>query len=491
MIDALYNSLSGLNTFQKALNVQSNNIANVDTPSFKSDRLNFADMMYQNGIGKGTQGVNVQKTFAQGSLKATHNQFDVGLNGDGFFVVENPRGRADYTRAGNFRRGVNGNLQTADYRNILGLSTKAVPKKIISSDANAKVFDGTYVNNIASEEIDGTNAFTSINAKATDYKASAKDDVATLHGNGYKTRGRKISDTDKLRADYSQALSTFSRNPNVASKASVAQVDTIDIDPSTIDKTSILRVTIGNQIVSQKFDTSPEKTLQDFADKISSISAMSASVDTKTGKLTITGLEPGVEHKIFDASLNLTKNLAIKEVKKAVVGSGALGLEAYAKALKTSIEKAGGKFLQITNGVKNIADGGALPTLDTMDLNLKDLKLSSEGAGKMSIGKNGLITIDQQGSKFVVGKIELATFRDNLSLRAMGNNLYAKTAKSGPPSLALKGSVTMENKYLEMSNTSLATGLTDLMVYQRSFEANAKALTTSDDFLNTAIRLKR
>ncbi len=490
MIDALYNSLSGLNTFQKALNVQSNNIANVNTPSFKSDRLNFADMMYQKGVGKGTQGVNVQKSFAQGDIKDTHNSFDVALNGDGFFVVQNPRGRDDYTRAGNFRRGVNGNLQSADYRNIMGVSTSTTPKQVLASDPKSKIFDGSYVNNIASVEIDGKNAFTSINVKTTDFKATAKDDDASLHGNGYKTAGRKVSDIEKLKATYARALSDFSRNPDVPARAATAQIDTITINPSSIDKTSTLKVTIGKQIVKQQYNTSPEKTLQDFADRISAVTGMTASVDVKTGKVTIKGLEPGLKHDVYDASLNPNKMLNINLVQKAVAGSGATGLKAYAKALKTAVEKAGANFLQITNGVKNI-NGEALPKLDAMNLNLSDLGFSSEGKGKMTIAKNGLITINQQGSKFVVGKLELVQFRDNLSLRPMGDNLYARTFKSGPATLAMDGSVAMENNYLEMSNTSLAEGLTDLMLYQRSFEANAKSLTTSDDFLNTAIKLKR
>jgi flagellar hook protein FlgE len=53
MISALYNGISGLDSFQKALNVESHNIANVNTVGYKSDRINFADMMYQDRMGKG------------------------------------------------------------------------------------------------------------------------------------------------------------------------------------------------------------------------------------------------------------------------------------------------------------------------------------------------------------------------------------------------------------------------------------------------------
>jgi len=54
---------------------------------------------------------------------------------------------------------------------------------------------------------------------------------------------------------------------------------------------------------------------------------------------------------------------------------------------------------------------------------------------------------------------------------------------------------TLENKILgktlELSNSDLSQGLVDLMVFQRAFEANSKSVTTSDEFLKTALALKK
>ena len=68
MISAMYNGISGLDSFQKALNVESNNIANVNTVGYKSDRINFTDLMYQDRIGKGSATQTVQKDFTNGKL---------------------------------------------------------------------------------------------------------------------------------------------------------------------------------------------------------------------------------------------------------------------------------------------------------------------------------------------------------------------------------------------------------------------------------------
>ncbi len=87
MISSLYNGISGLDSFQKALNVESNNISNVNTVGFKSDRISFADMMYQDGIGKGSSTQSVQKDFSNGSYKQTGNDYDVAIEGNGFFLL--------------------------------------------------------------------------------------------------------------------------------------------------------------------------------------------------------------------------------------------------------------------------------------------------------------------------------------------------------------------------------------------------------------------
>ena len=54
-----------------------------------------------------------------------------------------------------------------------------------------------------------------------------------------------------------------------------------------------------------------------------------------------------------------------------------------------------------------------------------------------------------------------------------------------------KYTVEVDNKKLEMSNSNLADSLVNLMVFQRAFEANAKSITTSDQFIQKAIDMKR
>jgi flagellar hook protein FlgE len=84
MIGALWNGITGLNTFEKAINVESNNATNVNTVGYKEDVITFEDMMYQNRYGKGVNVETVSKAMnQQGGIKLTNNTYDVAIEGRG------------------------------------------------------------------------------------------------------------------------------------------------------------------------------------------------------------------------------------------------------------------------------------------------------------------------------------------------------------------------------------------------------------------------
>ena len=89
MISALWTGIAGLSSQQTALDNESNNIANVNTVGYKASRVSFADLMYQDSIGKGSSVTNAEKQYTQGSLNLTGSSYDLALDGDGFFVVSN------------------------------------------------------------------------------------------------------------------------------------------------------------------------------------------------------------------------------------------------------------------------------------------------------------------------------------------------------------------------------------------------------------------
>jgi flagellar hook protein FlgE len=119
-------ALSGLTADSAALDVVGNNLANLNTTGYKDSTVSFYDLLQQSVAGGSTQiggGVSAPQTerlFTQGSIQATGGNFDAAINGNGFFVVQNPAGATLYTRAGNFSLNSQGALITATGQFVQG-----------------------------------------------------------------------------------------------------------------------------------------------------------------------------------------------------------------------------------------------------------------------------------------------------------------------------------------------------------------------------------
>jgi flagellar basal-body rod protein FlgG len=107
-----------------------------------------------------------------------------------------------------------------------------------------------------------------------------------------------------------------------------------------------------------------------------------------------------------------------------------------------------------------------------------------------------LMYIDAESALEDLGiQIELVQFSNPQGLEAIGSNLYALTPASGEPISESAGETMtisqLRQGVLEMSNVQIAEEMVNLIVAQRAYELNSKAISTSDDMLNTANNLKR
>jgi flagellar basal-body rod protein FlgF len=127
MNSGMYAALAGDMAAMKRLDSLANNLANVNTAGFKRDSLRFekvlslANSQPDAGSGESPDLVNVtyKIDFSTGLMKRTENTLDLAIDGDGFFVVKTPEGKA-YTRQGNFHLDRNGKLVTVDGLEVLG-----------------------------------------------------------------------------------------------------------------------------------------------------------------------------------------------------------------------------------------------------------------------------------------------------------------------------------------------------------------------------------
>ncbi len=484
MITGLWNGISGLDSFEKALNVHSNNISNVNTIGHKSDKILFEDLMYQGRIGKGSSVQTIEKNFNQGNIKITNNPYDIAINGKGFFIINDPLSNETfYSRAGNFKMSSSGTLSTASNMNVLGLASKIT--NVVSSDLTT-MFTKDYINTLASISISNNTFAQTINTRTTNYNQTAKENG--IHGQGYKSSGSIIADIELLVANYKETLNVYSSSSQMESKASSSQKTKISFTSYLADlksKSDFMEININGTKIRQNFDTNTQTTMNKFSDKISNIAGIKASIDAK-GLLIIDSLIPGKSIDINSASIN-NRAPSINNITNAQNGSG-LGLVNSAReALKVALEKANAKLLEITNTIslKNEAN------LELKDIQLKldKLNLSTSAFGNIEIN-DGFIYSKSSGNKFLLGKIQTAYFNNPLGLKAQGSNLYKANKQSGEAINADKLN-TLDSKAIELSNTQLSESLVDLMVYQRAFEASSKSITTADEFLKIAIQLKK
>jgi flagellar hook protein FlgE len=122
--------LSGLAATGEALNIISNNLANLNTDGYKDQSANFQDLFYQNygndgsgdpiQVGAGTQVGSTATNFSDGTLQNTGVNSNAALTGNGFFVTEQANGTVQYTRAGDFTVNSAGQLVTTGGQTVMG-----------------------------------------------------------------------------------------------------------------------------------------------------------------------------------------------------------------------------------------------------------------------------------------------------------------------------------------------------------------------------------
>ena len=162
---ALRTAASGMAAQQLNVEVISNNIANMNTVGFKRQRAEFQDLIYQNvermgaqsssqgtvvptgiQVGLGVKAGSVYRITEQGTPTQTGNDYDVAIDGRGYFQITLPSGETAYTRAGNFSLNGEGQLVTDDGYAVepaIQIPQDAVDVSISKSGQVQVITDGT------------------------------------------------------------------------------------------------------------------------------------------------------------------------------------------------------------------------------------------------------------------------------------------------------------------------------------------------------------
>jgi flagellar basal-body rod protein FlgG len=122
MLEGLYSAAAGMEAQQEALNAISNDLANVSTSGYKSERVAFSDLLYnpiniagtETSAGAGASAKVIGRSQAQGTIQETGNPLDLAIEGEGYFEVTRANGQKALTRDGTFGVDASGAIVNAE-----------------------------------------------------------------------------------------------------------------------------------------------------------------------------------------------------------------------------------------------------------------------------------------------------------------------------------------------------------------------------------------
>jgi len=475
VFNALFAGASGLSAFGEAVRVVGDNIANVNSLGFKSQNVNFADVLAQtvnvtrsniaNQVGNGVRIGAITRDQQQGSVKNTTNPTDMAINGNGLFAMRDPgSNQVSYTRAGAFILDKNFNLIDGQGNIVQGFQVDSTTQL-----ATGNVTDITFGNLAANAKpttIITAGVTLDSNAPIITGSVSAQQgnfNPATLTTFNFKS---DVNVFDPLGGQHTMSIYYVKTASNAWNW--YAGVDGTNITAGTTDA-------FGSAAAATGAAGTPGTTY---------IGAMGTLSYTATGALDVetlvnnaapgTAAAPTAANFTWDGGATATIGFDFgNAVTTDAQGPQTVGTGATGTGLNGTVQVAGSfATRQMTR------DGFAAGFLD---------KLETDSAGKIF----GVFTNGQRRALF---QVALANFPNNAVLNHIGNNQLQETIASGSPVLGLPaagGLGTITPFGLEQSNVDLANEFVKLIVIQRAYEANSKTILTTDQMLSALMQVKR
>ncbi len=445
---AMTTAVSGLSAQAYALENISGNIANSQTTAFKRIETAFVDLIPDSGpkreLSGSVTGYSRATNTIQGQISATSISTNLAVNGDGYFVVQQPSGMVDgkptfsstnaYTRRGDFAVDANGYMV-----NGAGYYLRGLP------------LDRNTGNPLGSSPVPIQITNDVVPARATDvikYRASLPTTPKTA--NATSTAGSELMQASLVGS--ATINSTNSAN-FVATSVSGGSITAYD--------------SLGNQVNVQvrwaktaNASAGPPAVPDTWSAYYQSNSAAGAETWTRvggdftfssTGQLTSPTSSPTIP--------NLTVNGI--NVGNVTLDIGTNGLTSYARADGT---------VQVTDIGQN---GYAVGEL--MNVTITD-------AGRVRGNYSNGQSVD-------LFSIPLASFNGDDMLKRLDGAAFAETSGSGPPILGSSGRIVSQS--LEGSNVDISQEFTKLIITQQAYAANTRIVTTSNSMLQETINMIR
>lgn len=493
MTGAMYAAIGGLKTHMSSLNVIGNNIANVNTNAYKSQRMTFQESMYitsragSNGtasqggnnpsqVGYGASVGSIDLNMSPGTFSPTGFDLDCMLDGEGFFIVgDKDTGNAvdgaadlsafELTRMGDFWVDPNGYVcdrrgkcvygyamvQNPDYNPTLAEDPDTNPKTIVSTTlvplrlplsaasdvanaANPRWQEGTAVYNVLTRA-DETDNNSRRNFSIGDVTQAAKAYIADLKAAG-------TFDPETITADdggFTYSLEVIDGVNQSHAGAPVAG-NTNEVAYVRFNRAGeVIGVSVLNGYGVPAAEVDPETGLLPDG----------AYPEAGTDYVGMGGIIPNAENKCVRLNeMSINKNGAIYGTNEATGETVYVGYVAVVNAAAN-------------DGVTHV-DGHYYK--------------AQEGAGDLRVSVLGGVLKDSNGNPLY-----------------MNNKVYMSTTGSPPvlDAILAGGNSEIRNGGLEASTADVATEFANMILTQRGYQANTRMVTVTDSMLEELVNMKR
>ena len=151
-----------------------------------------------------------------------------------------------------------------------------------------------------------------------------------------------------------------------------------------------------------------------------------------------------------------------------------------------------GTIAYTRDGAFKTSSDGRIVTSDGLPLQAGFQPVPS-GTTNVTIGSNGNVTYTGANGTTTF-QVQLVRFNNPAGLDSLGGNLYRETSAAGPPQLGTPGQNgfgTLNQGYLELSNVKVVEEMVNMIVAQRAYEVNSKAVQAADEMMQQSNNLKR
>ena len=435
----LYTASSGLNVSSTTMSVIGDNIANVNTIGYKQNRASFSDAFPLttgtiNGpakLGTGANVAGITSIFAQGAIQSSGNSLDMAINGNGFYAVK-AGNQTFYSRAGEFFLDDSGYIVNPQGYQLQGYL--AEDGAILPSMGSLQI----PTTPIPSQSTTSVSLTANLNAEADD----SSTPVGAMNLDGLTETITEVASE----SDFSTSVTVYDSLGNSHELTIAFEKDATNswsyyvlADAGSIDDPNGLGYAAGNAFAvasgSVTFNTD---------------GSISSFTQTNTSSVSPWNFA-GAAAQDFNFNFGLDAN--------GNPVDGALSQIASASNV-TSLEQDGYGLGQMV-GLKVLTDGTITGTYDN-------------------------------GQEMVLGQVALATFKAENGLERLGGNLFRATFLSGDPAMGAPGTGGRGDIFgnaLEASNVDIEDQFVTMITAQRSYQANSRVLSSTNDLLRELVNL--